>query len=82
MTIKAQYEVRRPRIMKIVERTKRNADKKRDMSLAEEFATYFFMWLMGKIPSLQKTMIGDIDYELSYGDMDKLIEIAVGKQLS
>jgi 2-polyprenyl-6-methoxyphenol hydroxylase-like FAD-dependent oxidoreductase len=52
LTNKAYYQVRNPRISKIVARTKLMANKKKDLGLVEEMFTCFFLWLIGKVPSI------------------------------
>ena len=56
---KALYEIRGNRIAKIVEMTKKIANNKKDMPFVQEMITYFFMWLMGKLPeSVVSKMMG------------------------
>ena len=44
-----KFEVlRRPRVAKIYERSQKMGKMKRRMNLVQEFAAYFFMWLMGR----------------------------------
>jgi 2-polyprenyl-6-methoxyphenol hydroxylase-like FAD-dependent oxidoreductase len=81
LSLKGQYEVRNPRIQKIVERTKMMADKKREQTVAEELFMCFFLWVIGKIPSLGKMMLGDVNKELYYWNMDALVDEVVKKQL-
>jgi 2-polyprenyl-6-methoxyphenol hydroxylase-like FAD-dependent oxidoreductase len=81
LSIKAQYEVRSPRIKRIVDRTKMMADRKREQTVVEEMTLCFFLWFIGKVPSAGKMLIGDVNQELYYWDMDGLVDEAVKKQL-
>jgi 2-polyprenyl-6-methoxyphenol hydroxylase-like FAD-dependent oxidoreductase len=54
LSIKSFYQVRQPRLHKILVRTNKMSRSKLDMSYPAEMMTYFFLWLMGKTPSLGK----------------------------
>jgi 2-polyprenyl-6-methoxyphenol hydroxylase-like FAD-dependent oxidoreductase len=54
LTSKVYYQVRNPRINKIVERTKMMSNRKKEQGIAEEMMTCFFLWLVGKVPSVGK----------------------------
>lgn len=47
---KAYFEIRGPRVAKIVEQTKKVANQKKDLSFVQEMTLYFFMWLICKLP--------------------------------
>jgi len=46
------YEIRQPRVQKIVNRTKVTAGRKRDQSFVEEMTLCFALWIIGKVPGL------------------------------
>jgi 2-polyprenyl-6-methoxyphenol hydroxylase-like FAD-dependent oxidoreductase len=55
-TIKALYEVRNPRVDKIVQRTKMLSNRKKEQGLVEEMMTCFFFWLIGIVPAVGKLL--------------------------
>ncbi|KAL8712612.1 MAG: hypothetical protein Q9220_003143 [cf. Caloplaca sp. 1 TL-2023] len=44
------FELRRPRVKRIVDRAKQMGDTKRKKGLFEEWLTYFILWVIGKLP--------------------------------
>jgi 2-polyprenyl-6-methoxyphenol hydroxylase-like FAD-dependent oxidoreductase len=52
--LKLYYEIRNPRIQKIVERGKKMANKKANVNIVAEYTMYFFLWLMMKFPAIGK----------------------------
>jgi 2-polyprenyl-6-methoxyphenol hydroxylase-like FAD-dependent oxidoreductase len=53
-SIAAFYEIRNPRLQKIVARTKLASSQKKDMGLVAEMMMCMFLWLMGKVPAIGK----------------------------
>lgn len=45
---KSYFELRRPRVKRIVDRAKQMGDTKRKKGLFEEYLTYFILWIIGK----------------------------------
>jgi 2-polyprenyl-6-methoxyphenol hydroxylase-like FAD-dependent oxidoreductase len=98
LSIKSLYEVRNPRVQKIVQRTKMMSQSKKDQNFAAEMMVCLMLWLMTKFPSvgtndleiilsalqltcnvLGKAMIGDVNKELYYWDMEGQVDAAVEK---
>jgi 2-polyprenyl-6-methoxyphenol hydroxylase-like FAD-dependent oxidoreductase len=52
LAAKAYYQVRIPRINKIVKRTKMMSNRKKELGFFEEMMTCFFLWFMGIVPSV------------------------------
>jgi len=52
LSTKGFYEIRKPRIQKIVDRTKMTAGRKGTQSFLEEMAFCLLLWVIGKVPSL------------------------------
>jgi len=50
MASKAYFEIRGPRIAKIVRRTQKIANQKKDLSFMQEMIVYFFIWLVNNLP--------------------------------
>jgi 2-polyprenyl-6-methoxyphenol hydroxylase-like FAD-dependent oxidoreductase len=50
MASKTYFEIRGPRIAKIVGRTQKIAKHKKDLSFVQEMTLYFFVWLLNKLP--------------------------------
>lgn len=81
LSIKTFHAVRSPRIKKIYERTKMMAGRKRDQTLPEEMFLCLLLWLMGKVPSVGKMLLGDVNKELYEWDMEGIVDKAVKKAL-
>jgi 2-polyprenyl-6-methoxyphenol hydroxylase-like FAD-dependent oxidoreductase len=79
LSTKALYEIRNPRIQRIADRTKTMSSNKADIGVAAEMMMCFFLWLMGKVPAVGKALLGDVNKELYYWDMEGLVEQAVAK---
>lgn len=55
LSTKGLYEIRKPRVQKIADRTKLMAQRKKDQSFLQEMMLCFFLWLMGKVPAIGKS---------------------------
>ncbi|KAL9594763.1 MAG: hypothetical protein Q9219_006849 [cf. Caloplaca sp. 3 TL-2023] len=47
---KKYFEIRKPRVKRIVDRAKQMGDTKRKKELIEEYLTYLILWIIGKLP--------------------------------
>jgi 2-polyprenyl-6-methoxyphenol hydroxylase-like FAD-dependent oxidoreductase len=72
LTNKVYFQVRNPRISKIVERTKMMANRKKEQGFAEEMITCFFLWLVGKVPSIGKF---SRNYSVLYQKLSMIMEM-------
>jgi 2-polyprenyl-6-methoxyphenol hydroxylase-like FAD-dependent oxidoreductase len=57
MVSKTYFEIRGPRIAKIVKRTQKIANNKKDLSFMQEMTVCFFMWLVDKLPLFVRKLI-------------------------
>lgn len=53
--IEMYFQIRSPRVQKIVERGKQLASSKASVGIVKEYIMYFFLWLLIKFPSLGKS---------------------------
>lgn len=82
LSMKVYYEVRQPRVDKIVQRTKLLANRKKEQNLVEEMITCLFLWLVGVVPSVGKFLLGDILKELYHWDVYAEIDRVISKSKS
>ncbi|KAL8635735.1 MAG: hypothetical protein Q9228_006804 [Teloschistes exilis] len=69
---KKYYEIRKPRVKRIVHRAKQMGDTKRKKRLVEEWITYFILWVIGKLPTDSFTQ--KIFNDLPANEVKKMIE--------
>jgi 2-polyprenyl-6-methoxyphenol hydroxylase-like FAD-dependent oxidoreductase len=79
LSTKALFEIRSPRVKKIADRAKMMSNSKGDIGFPAEMMMCFFLWLMGKVPAVAKALLGDVNKELYYWDLEGLVEKAVTK---
>lgn len=77
--LKMFYEIRNPRVQNIVERGKKLAEKKANVGIVGEYIMYCMLWLMMKLPSIGKLMIGDVNRELYTWSAEEEIRKAFAK---
>ncbi|KAF2734229.1 FAD/NAD(P)-binding domain-containing protein [Polyplosphaeria fusca] len=64
VAIKLFYEIRAPRVEEIVKRGKKMSGRKADVGTLAEYMMYCFLWLMMKLPSIGKLILGDVHGDL------------------
>ncbi|KJZ75700.1 hypothetical protein HIM_04857 [Hirsutella minnesotensis 3608] len=57
---KQYMDLRLPRVTKLLENAQRTQNSKRDMNIFQEYAMYFFMWIMGWFPRLSAKTFDDV----------------------
>ncbi|GAB1319746.1 Salicylate hydroxylase [Madurella fahalii] len=65
-TLKLFYNIRQPRVAAIAERGRKLDAGKKNISVVEEYAMYYFLWVLNHLPSIAKLVIGDVNAQL-YG---------------
>lgn len=78
---KKYFEMRRPRVKRIVDRAKQMGDTKRKKGLFEEYFLYMILWIIGKFPidSYTKQLYNDlpVDATKKFVENDKMPALTI-----
>jgi 2-polyprenyl-6-methoxyphenol hydroxylase-like FAD-dependent oxidoreductase len=67
------YAIRKPRIAALVQYTSKFANRKRNQGFLAEWLMYFFIWLMGKLPTFTMARLFEFDKWDAHKEVEKAL---------